>query len=90
MPIPIKFSNSLGPGLLALSLLVVGASSVQADPINVFHDLTGSYGVNLFGYDFYKECMRAGTERVAEPGPVRGGSFRSPALRARPPGLPWV
>jgi glutamate-1-semialdehyde 2,1-aminomutase len=26
---------------------------------NVFYDLTGSYGVNLFGYDFYKECIDA-------------------------------
>ena len=24
------------------------------------YDLTGSYGVNLFGYDFYKECIDAG------------------------------
>src|SRR5215467_14566795 len=24
---------------------------------NEFYDLTGSYGVNLFGYDFYKQCI---------------------------------
>ena len=24
---------------------------------NVFYDLTGSYGVNIFGNDFYKECI---------------------------------
>src|SRR5262249_8460018 len=24
---------------------------------NIVYDLTGSYGVNLFGYDFYKECI---------------------------------
>jgi glutamate-1-semialdehyde 2,1-aminomutase len=39
---------------------------------NPFHDLTGSYGVNVLGYDFYKECMRAGSERVQELGPVLG------------------
>jgi glutamate-1-semialdehyde 2,1-aminomutase len=39
---------------------------------NVFYDLTGSYGVNVFGYDFYKECMRAGAERVEALGPVLG------------------
>ena len=39
---------------------------------NVFYDLTGSYGVNVLGYDVYKECMRAGVERVAELGPVLG------------------
>jgi len=39
---------------------------------NDFHDLTGSYGVNLFGYDFYKECIAEGAERVAALGPVLG------------------
>jgi glutamate-1-semialdehyde 2,1-aminomutase len=39
---------------------------------NTFHDLTGSYGVNVLGYDFYKECMHAGSERVQELGPVLG------------------
>ncbi len=31
---------------------------------NVFYDLGGAYGVNVFGYDFYKECMALGSERV--------------------------
>ena len=39
---------------------------------NRFYDLTGSYGVNVFGYDFYKECMARGIERVRELGPVLG------------------
>ena len=39
---------------------------------NRFYDVTGSYGVNLFGYDFYKECIRRGSERVADLGPVLG------------------
>ena len=39
---------------------------------NRMYDLSGSYGVNLFGYDFYKDCMRAGAERVAALGPVLG------------------
>jgi glutamate-1-semialdehyde 2,1-aminomutase len=39
---------------------------------NVFHDLTGSYGVNVFGTDFYKECIQAGSARVAALGPVLG------------------
>jgi glutamate-1-semialdehyde 2,1-aminomutase len=39
---------------------------------NVFHDLTGSYGVNVFGYDFYKECMAQGAERVKDLGPLLG------------------
>jgi len=39
---------------------------------NTFYDLAGSYGVNLFGYDFYKSCMEQGYERVRELGPVLG------------------
>jgi glutamate-1-semialdehyde 2,1-aminomutase len=39
---------------------------------NRFYDLTGSYGVNLFGYDFYKECIARGSEHVRDLGPVLG------------------
>ena len=39
---------------------------------NRFYDLTGSYGVNVFGYDFYKECIERGSERVRDLGPVLG------------------
>jgi len=37
-----------------------------------FIDLTGSYGVNLFGNDFYKATMAEGLARTAELGPVLG------------------
>ena len=39
---------------------------------NVAYDLAGSYGVNLLGYDFYKECLARGSERVQALGPVLG------------------
>ncbi len=39
---------------------------------NAFYDLTGSYGVNLLGYDFYKEAMARSLERVHTLGPVLG------------------
>jgi glutamate-1-semialdehyde 2,1-aminomutase len=39
---------------------------------NRFYDLTGSYGVNLFGNDFYKECIEEGSAVVRELGPVLG------------------
>ncbi len=39
---------------------------------NRLYDLTGSYGVNVFGYDFYKGCIARGSERVRELGPVLG------------------
>ncbi len=40
---------------------------------NEFYDLTGSYGVNVFGNDFYKECMDRGSARARELGPMLGG-----------------
>jgi glutamate-1-semialdehyde 2,1-aminomutase len=39
---------------------------------NVLYDLAGSYGVNLFGYDFYKECIARGAAQVTDLGPVLG------------------
>jgi len=36
------------------------------------YDLSGSYGVNVFGYDFYKACMDAGFAKVKKLGPVLG------------------
>lgn len=35
-------------------------------------DATGSYGVNVFGYDFYKECLAEATEIAGDLGPVLG------------------
>src|SRR5262249_20113298 len=39
---------------------------------NQFYDLTGSYGVNLLGYDFYKQAIARAVERVGDLGPVLG------------------
>jgi glutamate-1-semialdehyde 2,1-aminomutase len=39
---------------------------------NTFYDVAGSYGVNVFGYDFYKACIAEGAELVGELGPVLG------------------
>jgi len=40
---------------------------------NAFYDLTGSYGVNVFGADFYKACMDRGSARARELGLLLGG-----------------
>lgn len=37
-----------------------------------FYDLTGAYGVNVFGYDFYKHCMADAWQQVKDFGPVLG------------------
>ena len=39
---------------------------------NTFYDLTGSYGVNVFGYDFYKDCITRAEEQARSLGPVLG------------------
>ncbi|TNC79492.1 MAG: glutamate-1-semialdehyde 2,1-aminomutase [Oleiphilus sp.] len=39
---------------------------------NWYYDLTGAYGVNLHGYDFYKACMEEGQALTRELGPVLG------------------
>ena len=59
--------------------LSVGAFVQRTDGVKVidldgqaFYDLTGSYGVNVFGHDFYKACIAEGSARVAELGPILG------------------
>lgn len=39
---------------------------------NQFYDLAGSYGVNIFGYDIYRECIEAAEKRARALGPVLG------------------
>ena len=39
---------------------------------NVLYDLTGSYGVNVFGNDFYKECIAERGSARSALGPVLG------------------
>ncbi len=53
---------------------VQAASGVTVTDLdgNVYYDLTGSYGVNVFGVDFYKQCMAEGSARVSDLGPVLG------------------
>ncbi len=50
---------------------------------NRLYDLTGSYGVNVFGYDFYKECIARGSERVRDLGPVLGAYHPVTAYNVR-------
>jgi len=46
---------------------------------NEFYDLTGSYGLNVFGYELYKACIEEGAVRAARLGPVLGAGYH-PAL----------
>ena len=59
---------------LGAGAFVESSSGVMVTDLdgNDFYDLTGSYGVNLFGYDFYKDTMERGFARVSGLGPVLG------------------
>jgi glutamate-1-semialdehyde 2,1-aminomutase len=59
---------------LKTGYFVQSSAGVQITDLdgNSFYDLTGSYGVNLFGYDFYKHCIEQGVEQVKALGPVLG------------------
>jgi len=71
--VPFQFSRFVRERLKTGSLLESSAGPMVSDlDGNRFFDLTGSYGTNLFGYDFYKDCIRRGAERVQELGPVLG------------------
>ncbi len=71
--VPFQFSRFVREHFKTGSLLESSAGPMVTDlDGNRFFDLTGSYGTNLFGYDFYKECIRRGSERVRELGPVLG------------------
>ncbi|HUB13054.1 MAG TPA: aminotransferase class III-fold pyridoxal phosphate-dependent enzyme [Acetobacteraceae bacterium] len=71
--VPFQYSRVVRQSLSAGS--IVGASNgitfTDLDG-NSLYDLTGSYGVNLLGYDFYKSCMAEGSALVADLGPVLG------------------
>ena len=58
--VPFQYSPYLREHLKTGSFLAA-SSGVTVEDLdgNVFLDLTGSYGVNLVGYDFYKACSRS-------------------------------
>jgi glutamate-1-semialdehyde 2,1-aminomutase len=71
--VPFQFSRFVRQHFKTGTLLAASAGPTVTDlDGNRFFDLTGSYGTNLFGYDFYKECIRRGSERVQDLGPVLG------------------
>lgn len=71
--VPFQYSRVIREHLNAGAFLQSSSGVIVTDlDGNRFYDLTGSYGVNLFGYDFYKECMERGHQRVRELGPVLG------------------
>jgi glutamate-1-semialdehyde 2,1-aminomutase len=71
--VPFQFSNFVRQHLAPGSVLAASAGPLVTDlDGNQLYDLTGSYGVNVFGYDFYKDCIDRGVERVRALGPILG------------------
>lgn len=72
--VPFQFSRLVQDSLTSGSFLKSSDGVMVTDlDGNRCYDLTGSYGVNVFGYDFYKDCIAEGSERVRDLGPVLGG-----------------
>ena len=71
--VPFQFSRfvrrHLSAGGFAASSEGVTLTDIDG---NRCYDLTGSYGVNVFGNDFYKECIERGSALVRDLGPVLG------------------
>ena len=82
--VPFQFSGYVRRHLKAGSFVRSSAGVTVTDlDGNRFYDVTGSYGVNVFGYDFYKECIERGSERVRDLGPVLGAYHPVTAYNVR-------
>ena len=71
--VPFQYSPYLRQQL-RMPAFVAASAGVQMQDLdgNLLYDLSGSYGVNVFGYDFYKSCIAEGSARVQALGPVLG------------------
>ena len=71
--VPYQYSPYLRQHIAVGSFMAAtqGVSMTDLDGRS-FYDLTGSYGVNVFGNDFYKDCMADAAAQVAELGPLLG------------------
>src|ERR1700675_3824121 len=82
--VPFQFSGFMRrhfkPGAFVESSSGVTVTDLDG---NRLYDLTGSYGVNVFGYDFYKECIEQGAKRVRGLGPVLGAYHPVTAYNVR-------
>lgn len=71
--VPYQYTDFLSRHIKSGSFLKASQGVTVTDlDDNVFYDLTGSYGVNLLGYDFYKASIEAGQQTVKDLGPVLG------------------
>ena len=71
--VPFQYSRLVREHL-STSAFAASSSGVTITDVdgNVSYDLTGSYGVNIFGNDFYKDCIAESEKRAHALGPVLG------------------
>ena len=82
--VPFQYSDYVRKHLPIGAFLESSSGSTLIDlDGNSFFDLGGSYGVNVFGYEFYKSCMAEGAARAATLGPVLGAYHPSVAYNVR-------
>ena len=82
--VPFQFSGLVRRHLKAGSMVECSSGVLIQDlDGNRLYDLTGSYGVNVFGYDFYKDCISRGSDRVRDLGPVLGALHPVTAYNVR-------
>jgi glutamate-1-semialdehyde 2,1-aminomutase len=71
--VPFPFARIMREGFNVAAVATASRGSRLSDlDGNWSLDVSGSYGVNLVGYDRYKEWMEAGWKRVRDLGPVLG------------------
>lgn len=71
--VPFQYSRLVREHLSAGAFVQSSAGVTITDlDGNTSYDLTGSYGVNIFGNDFYKECIARAAARAHALGPVLG------------------
>jgi len=82
--VPFQYSRFVREHLKLGAFLQSSAGVMVTDlDGNRFYDVAGSYGANLFGYDFYKTCMAEGSARAAPLGPVLGAYHPSVAYNVK-------
>ena len=70
---PFQFRTVLGRHLRLSAFAAASEGTRLRDPDgNESIDVGGSYGVNVFGYEFYKTCIAEGVRRAEALGPVLG------------------
>jgi len=79
--VPFQFSGYLRKHLRVGAFLqsAKGVSVTDIDG-NDFLDVSGSYGVNLFGVDFYRDCIAQAVQAAAPLGPILGAYHPSVAF----------